>query len=333
MALKDPLLELQVHADRHTAVAEGSWIRYGTTLRQTTIASGVFVGFACTLHHVTCGPAVMVASRSALLGEPGAGIEVGTGAWIAAGCRVDPGVRVGTGAVLGAGAHLTQDLDDWHVAVGRPARVVRRRTPTRDGWPDISTTLALVRARDSAWPPFRDRTPAEMAARLAERFPTRAASWRVDPSAVLDAEIDGGDRIRIGAGAILMGRPRSAGGLVPEGGIRLGAGVDLGADVILEGSAGLDLEAGVQVGDRAVLVSSGHDVEFTSLPWRAGRIRIGHGARIGEDSIVAGPATIGAHAVVLPGSVVIGDVPPHAVTAGVGRPAAERDVVVAGGAS
>jgi maltose O-acetyltransferase len=53
-------------------------------------------------------------------------IVIGDNAWLGGGAIVLPGVRVGTDTVVGAGAVVTRDLPDRVVAVGNPARIIRR---------------------------------------------------------------------------------------------------------------------------------------------------------------------------------------------------------------
>ncbi len=55
------------------------------------------------------------------------GIELGDNVWLGAGAKVLDGVRIGSGSVVGAGAVVTADLPEGAVAVGVPAKVVRRR--------------------------------------------------------------------------------------------------------------------------------------------------------------------------------------------------------------
>jgi acetyltransferase-like isoleucine patch superfamily enzyme len=40
---------------------------------------------------------------------------------------VSKGVRIGRGAVIGAGAVVTEDIPEDSIAVGVPAKVIRRR--------------------------------------------------------------------------------------------------------------------------------------------------------------------------------------------------------------
>lgn len=53
--------------------------------------------------------------------------RIGHDTWIGHGAILMPGVRVGNGAVVGAGAVVTREIPPYCVAVGSPARVVRRR--------------------------------------------------------------------------------------------------------------------------------------------------------------------------------------------------------------
>jgi acetyltransferase-like isoleucine patch superfamily enzyme len=70
------------------------------------------------------GPTDVPMSEQAVV--PGA-IEIGSDCWLGAGVVVLPGVTVGHGSVIGAGSVVTRDIPAYSVAVGAPARVIRRR--------------------------------------------------------------------------------------------------------------------------------------------------------------------------------------------------------------
>jgi acetyltransferase-like isoleucine patch superfamily enzyme len=57
-------------------------------------------------------------------------VEIGDGAWLGQNVVVAPGVRIGVGAVVGANSFVREDVPDHSVAVGSPARIVRRFGPT-----------------------------------------------------------------------------------------------------------------------------------------------------------------------------------------------------------
>ncbi|MGD9570370.1 MAG: DapH/DapD/GlmU-related protein [Thermoleophilia bacterium] len=61
--------------------------------------------------------------------EKVAPVVIGDGAWLGENVVVGPGVTIGRGAVIGANAVVLSDVPDHSVAVGAPARVVRRVGP------------------------------------------------------------------------------------------------------------------------------------------------------------------------------------------------------------
>lgn len=56
---------------------------------------------------------------------PSENIEVLDGAWIGANSIILPGVVIGKNAVVGAGSVVTSSVDDYSIAVGNPAKVIK----------------------------------------------------------------------------------------------------------------------------------------------------------------------------------------------------------------
>lgn len=54
---------------------------------------------------------------------------IGNDVWIGVGAVILRGVKVGDGAVIGANAVVTKDIPSYCIAVGVPARVLRKRLP------------------------------------------------------------------------------------------------------------------------------------------------------------------------------------------------------------
>src|ERR1700740_1725935 len=54
-------------------------------------------------------------------------VHIGHDVWIGHGAIVLPGRRIGTGAVVAAGAIVTNDIPDYPIVAGNPARPVRPR--------------------------------------------------------------------------------------------------------------------------------------------------------------------------------------------------------------
>ena len=57
----------------------------------------------------------------------GIGIKIGKNAWLGAKSIVMDGCDVGEGSIVGAGAIVTENIPDFVVAVGIPAKVIRKR--------------------------------------------------------------------------------------------------------------------------------------------------------------------------------------------------------------
>ncbi|MEV7937722.1 CatB-related O-acetyltransferase [Kitasatospora sp. NPDC088264] len=65
---------------------------------------------------------------------------VGNDVWIGYGAMVMPGVRIGHGAIIASGAVVVDDVPDYGIVGGNPAKLIR----TRYSEPDIARLLALA---------------------------------------------------------------------------------------------------------------------------------------------------------------------------------------------
>jgi len=59
----------------------------------------------------------------------GGDVEIADLSWLGIGAAVIPQVKIGTGSIVGAGATVVTDVVDWVVAIGTPARTLRRLEP------------------------------------------------------------------------------------------------------------------------------------------------------------------------------------------------------------
>lgn len=84
--------------------------------------------------HVQIGPNVQLLTPTHPLDpalrreklEAAESIVIGDNVWLGGGVIVLPGVTIGENSVIGAGAVVTRDVPANVVAVGNPARVIRR---------------------------------------------------------------------------------------------------------------------------------------------------------------------------------------------------------------
>jgi putative colanic acid biosynthesis acetyltransferase WcaF len=82
---------------------------------QATVSQGTYL---CSATHDFEVPSMPLVYRP---------IIIGAQSWVAANCFVGPGVTVGEGAVVGAHSVVVNDVPDWTVVAGNPARVIGPR--------------------------------------------------------------------------------------------------------------------------------------------------------------------------------------------------------------
>jgi acetyltransferase-like isoleucine patch superfamily enzyme len=59
-------------------------------------------------------------------------VSIGDDCWIGGNTTIMPGVKIGKGCTIGASSVVTKDIPDFSVAIGSPARVVKKVDPVPD---------------------------------------------------------------------------------------------------------------------------------------------------------------------------------------------------------
>jgi acetyltransferase-like isoleucine patch superfamily enzyme len=68
--------------------------------------------------------------------QPERSVIIGDGSWLGHGSIVLPGVTIGEHVVIGANSVVTKNIPSFSVAVGSPARVIRKYVEN-EGWVDV----------------------------------------------------------------------------------------------------------------------------------------------------------------------------------------------------
>jgi acetyltransferase-like isoleucine patch superfamily enzyme len=86
-------------------------------------------------------------------------VRIGEGTWLGHGSLVLPGADIGRHAVIGAQSVVTGTVPDFSVAVGIPARVIRRYV-TGEGWVRVNEHADHADHHAMAAPPTRESAQA-----------------------------------------------------------------------------------------------------------------------------------------------------------------------------
>jgi carbonic anhydrase/acetyltransferase-like protein (isoleucine patch superfamily) len=244
-----------------SAVLENSVV-IGTATMPTTIGRRTVFGHRCMVVGATVGDLCEVGNASILM--PGA--RLGDRVFLGEGTLVPPGVR----------------LPDDVVAVGRPARVVRRASP------DDLRRLTALRDGDLGLPPQTAVTVEQEVIAMGQLYeyrgivPTIAESAVLFPTAELTGDVVVGERTIIGAGVKIIGDS--------HGPVRIGRDVQILENTVLHLLPDNDL-----VIDDGVIVGPGAMIHGC---------RLGAGTLVEPGAIVCDGSVLGAGCVVRAGAVV-----------------------------
>ncbi|WP_106058535.1 DapH/DapD/GlmU-related protein [Clostridium vincentii] len=65
-------------------------------------------------------------------------VSIGNNVWIGENVCILPGVRIGNGSIIGANSFVNKDIPDKCIAVGSPARVIKRYNLVSERWEKIN---------------------------------------------------------------------------------------------------------------------------------------------------------------------------------------------------
>ena len=123
-----PMLGTAIHPSAlispSATIGAGTMIFHGSKVQaQTRIGRAVIVNTGGSIDHdCVIGDYAHIAPNVTLCGY----VNVGEGANIGAASVVIPGVKIGKWATLGAGSVVVNDIPEYSVAVGCPARVIKK---------------------------------------------------------------------------------------------------------------------------------------------------------------------------------------------------------------
>lgn len=89
---------------------------------EVKIGSNVFFGPGVQIY-TAAHPIDPITRRTVEFGKP---ISIGDDCWVGGGSFIMPGVKIGKNCVIGAGSVVTKDIPDGSIAVGNPAKVIKK---------------------------------------------------------------------------------------------------------------------------------------------------------------------------------------------------------------
>jgi sugar O-acyltransferase (sialic acid O-acetyltransferase NeuD family) len=107
-----------------THIGLGNYVQEGVVLQAEVVLgdnSSVHIG-AMIGHESRIGNSTFVAHAASISGC----CEIGDGCFIGTNATILPRIKIGKWSIIGAGSVVNKDVPDYSVAIGNPARVIRR---------------------------------------------------------------------------------------------------------------------------------------------------------------------------------------------------------------
>lgn len=108
-------------------IGDGTVVLHGAIIQaRAVVGEHVLINTGASVDHDNViGDFAHISPRVALCGH----VEVGEGAHVGAGAVAIPGVKIGKWSIVGAGTVLINDVPDYAVVVGNPARTIQTNRP------------------------------------------------------------------------------------------------------------------------------------------------------------------------------------------------------------
>ena len=143
-------------------IRRGARLEAVTSYKGTRFNPSIIIGSGCTIEqglHLTCAESVMIGDCVAITDYVGifdilhgyrdpvapiveqpistAPVRIGDHSMIGMGAVIQPGTTIGKHCVIGANSVVTGDIPDYSVAVGIPARVIKRFDQSSGEWKKV----------------------------------------------------------------------------------------------------------------------------------------------------------------------------------------------------
>ncbi|WP_174734333.1 CatB-related O-acetyltransferase [Mesobacillus harenae] len=135
---RECIIDFETSLSLGTVVGDYSYINSNCNITNTQIGTFTSISSNCVIgasqhpiNYMSTSPRIY--SENNILGVP-AFFEskpkktiIGDDCWIGANVVIMDGVKVGNGSIIGAGAVVTKDIEEYSIAVGTPAKVIKKR--------------------------------------------------------------------------------------------------------------------------------------------------------------------------------------------------------------
>ncbi|GMR67062.1 acyltransferase [Bacillus sp. MN7755] len=306
----------------NTKVFNNSWIRRDNNLINSIIKENVFIGFRSQVYNASIDEGCQIASKSIIGRNDGKRVHIGAQTWIGAQVIISDGVSIGHGSVIGAGAIVTEDIPPNSIAIGRPAKVIKRREFIRDKSPEFKSFLKQKKIQ------LQEQIENEIIEILeynnfkngSEHIQFKEkllslSSSTYGQNCFLDATFNIESRASFGNSVIAIGKSMvdTNKTVITNGGISMGTNVSIGDFSILEGGGKISIGNNTIIGKNVHIVTTSHNYRFQSLPMLFMPVTIGENVIIGDGSFILGGVRIGDGAIIQPNSLILKDVAPKEI--------------------